>query len=83
MTQSILKSRMDTIVFLGLNSLEALKTLQKDPLFPKPIKLGGTRQSPVFFDCQELIDWVDAKKAERPVTAPFYGSANIQKEVSA
>lgn len=65
MINPVLKSRMDTIVFLGLNSPEALKTLQKDPSFPRPIKLGNSRQSPVFFDTQELLDWIEVKKKSR------------------
>lgn len=73
MNHSILKSKNDTLVFLGLNSPEALKTLQKDPSFPKAVKLGNTRQAPVFFDTQELIDWVESKKAHRPETPPHFG----------
>ena len=73
MNHSILKSKNDTLMFLGLNSPEALKTLQKDPTFPKAVKLGNTRQAPVFFDTQELIDWVESKKAQRPETPPHFG----------
>ena len=73
MNHSILKSKNDTLVFLGLNSPEALKTLQKDPSFPKAVKLGNTRQAPVFFDTQELIDWVESKKAQCPETPPHFG----------
>ena len=82
MNHSILKSKNDTLMFLGLNSPEALKTLQKDPSFPKAVKLGNTRQAPVFFDTQELIDWVESKKAQRPETPICFGKAE-RDEVAA
>ena len=82
MNHSILKSKNDTLMFLGLNSPEALKTLQKDPTFPKAVKLGNTRQAPVFFDTQELIDWVESKKAQRPETPFCFGKAE-RDEVAA
>ena len=37
-------------------------TIRKDPTFPKPIKMGTSKQSPVFFDYQELVDWHNSKK---------------------
>ena len=83
MNHSILKSKNDTLVFLGLNSPEALKTLHKDPTFPKAVKLGNTRQAPVFFDTQELIDWVESKKAQRPETPTYFGKIEAQGECAA
>lgn len=45
---------------------DGLRKLQlKDPTFPKPIKLGDSRQAPVFFDIKELEQWLENKKAER------------------
>ncbi|WP_160255662.1 helix-turn-helix transcriptional regulator [Acinetobacter indicus] len=45
---------------------DGLRKLQlKDPTFPKPIKLGDSRQAPVFFDVRELEQWLENKKAER------------------
>lgn len=38
-------------------------TILKDPSFPKPMKMGTAKQSPVFFDYQELVDWHNSKKA--------------------
>lgn len=38
-------------------------TIRKDPTFPKPIKMGTSKQSPVFFDYQELVEWHNSKKA--------------------
>ncbi|CAA3804834.1 transcriptional regulator [Acinetobacter baumannii] len=37
-------------------------TIRKDPTFPKPIKMGKTKQAPVFFDYKELVDWHNSKK---------------------
>lgn len=37
-------------------------TIRKDPTFPKPMKMGTTKQSPVFFDYQEIIKWHNSKK---------------------
>lgn len=52
----------------GLLSLtrDGLRKLQlKDPTFPKPIKLGDSKQAPVFFDIKEIEQWLENKKAER------------------
>ncbi|WP_257228026.1 transcriptional regulator [Acinetobacter sp. YH12073] len=38
-------------------------TIRKDPTFPAPLKMGTSKQSPVFFDYQELVDWHNSKKA--------------------
>ena len=47
-------------------SRDGLRKVQlKDPSFPKPIKLGNSRQAPVFFDIKELEQWLELKKAER------------------
>ena len=37
--------------------------IRKDPTFPRPMKMGTSKQSPVFFDYQELVDWHNSKKA--------------------
>lgn len=36
--------------------------IRKDPTFPRPMKMGTSKQSPVFFDYQELIEWHNSKK---------------------
>lgn len=47
-------------------SRDGLRKVQlKDPTFPKPIKLGSSKQAPVFFDIKELEQWLELKKAER------------------
>lgn len=39
-----------------------LHTISKDPTFPRPLKMGTSKQSPVYFDYQELVDWHNSKK---------------------
>lgn len=43
---------------------DALRRLsQEDPTFPKSIKCGNNRQSPVYFDYADLIAWHNNQKA--------------------
>lgn len=37
-------------------------TVRKDPTFPRPLKMGTSKQSPVFFDYQEIVKWHNSKK---------------------
>lgn len=70
--QQLLKSYNTVALSLDL-SREGLRKLQKrDPTFPKPIKLGESRQAAVFFDAQEVKAWLEAKKASQ--TQQTYGS---------
>lgn len=42
---------------------DALSRLIKtDNKFPKPIKEGSTKQAPVYFDYQDLVEWWNEKK---------------------
>lgn len=36
-----------------------------DPTFPKKLKLGNNKQSPVFYVEQEILDWLESKKQAR------------------
>ena len=36
--------------------------IRSDPTFPRPIKMGTTKQAPVFFDYAELVAWHNSKK---------------------
>ncbi|MDA3432679.1 helix-turn-helix domain-containing protein [Acinetobacter baumannii] len=46
-------------------SRDTLRVLiRRDPAFPRPIKLGNTRQSPVFFSRSDLIEWHNNRKAQ-------------------
>lgn len=43
-------------------SRETLRSLIKnDPAFPRPIKIGDSRQSPVYFDYMQIIEWHKAQ----------------------
>ena len=47
-------------------SRDGLRKIQlKNPDFPKPIKLGDTKQAPVYFDMKEIEAWIESKKAAR------------------
>lgn len=47
-------------------SREGLRYIMKtDKSFPAPLKTGNTKQSPVYFDYNELLDWHKAKLAAR------------------
>lgn len=50
---------------------DKLKKLEKeDNDFPRPIKDGEKRQSAVYYDYQEVVDWYDNwKKANRKILA--------------
>lgn len=49
-----------TILSIGRDSL--YKLIDNDPAFPRPIKDGITKQSPVYFDYQSLIKWWNQKQ---------------------
>lgn len=39
-------------------SRESLRHLiQNDPTFPRPIKMGTSKQAPVYFDYMAIIEW--------------------------
>lgn len=47
-------------------SREGLRYIMKtDEKFPLPIKIGSSKQSPVYFDYSELLEWHKAKLAAR------------------
>ena len=44
-------------------SREALRhKVRTDATFPRPIKTGGTKQAPVYFDYAELLEWHNNQK---------------------
>ncbi|MEK5752465.1 transcriptional regulator [Acinetobacter variabilis] len=46
-------------------SRDTLRLLaRRDPLFPKPIKYGESRQAPVFFSYDELVAWHNKRKGQ-------------------
>lgn len=47
-------------------SREGLRYIMRtDENFPRPIKTGNSKQSPVYFDYNELLEWHKAKLAAR------------------
>jgi len=62
----LMLKRFNEVCELLSLSRDGLRKVQlKDPSFPKPIKLGDSKQAPVFFDVKELEQWLELKKAER------------------
>jgi prophage regulatory protein len=62
----LMLKRFNEVCDLLSLSRDGLRKVQiKDPTFPKPIKLGNSKQAPVFFDIKELEQWLELKKAER------------------
>ena len=57
------KTTAAKVLDLSKSGLE--KLLKSDSSFPRPIKMGDTRQAAVFFDEGEIHAWIDAKKAQR------------------
>ena len=49
---------------LSISGLD--KLVATDPTVPRPIKMGESRQSAVYFDESELNAWIESKKAARP-----------------
>lgn len=52
---------------VSVNGLRKLAA--KDPTMPKPIKFGLTKQSPVFYDSDEIDAWIESKKAARGLSS--------------
>lgn len=51
------------ILNLSRNGFDLLR--KRDPDFPKGMKMGETRQAPVFFDVDEIHEWIERRKAMR------------------
>jgi len=63
MTTSPIRIQFKTACELLDISRESLRhIIRTDPLFPRPIKTGKSKQSPVYFDYAELIEWHNNKK---------------------
>ncbi len=63
--QQLLKSYNTVALSLDLSREGLRKLVKRDPTFPQPIKLGESRQAAVFFDVQELEQWLENKKASQ------------------
>lgn len=58
-----LRIQFSTVCQLLDVTRESLRhTIRTDETFPRPIKIGKSKQSPVFFDYQELVEWHNSKK---------------------
>lgn len=55
----------DVCHMLSIERDKLNKLVQNDESFPRPIKEGQTRQSAVYFDHGELVEWWEVKKQAR------------------
>lgn len=56
----VTKEQACQLLAISRNALTNL--VNQDPTFPKPIKMGCKRQSPVYFDYQALKAWHNSKQ---------------------
>lgn len=38
------------------------RIVRTDPTFPRPIKLGASKQAPVYFDYADILQWHENQK---------------------
>lgn len=63
MTIQPIRVQFKTVCQIFDISREKLRHLQRvDDTFPKAIKMGESKQSPVFFDYAELMAWHEKQK---------------------
>lgn len=63
-------SQTTTCKLLDITRQTLLEMIKRDSTFPKPIKMGESNQSSVYFDYQELLDWHESvKKKTRDLEA--------------
>ncbi|PJI36515.1 helix-turn-helix transcriptional regulator [Acinetobacter pseudolwoffii] len=63
MTISPIRVQFKTTCELLDISRESLRHIQRtDETFPKAIKIGSSKQAPVYFDYAELLEWHNNKK---------------------
>lgn len=55
-------SQTTTCRLLDITRQTLLEMIKRDSTFPKPIKMGESNQSSVYFDYQELLDWHESVK---------------------
>lgn len=56
-------SQKDLAKKLAMSADTLNKLVKTDPTFPKKIKLGNTRQAPVYYLLAEVEAWLAAKKS--------------------
>lgn len=63
MAISPIRVQFKTVCNLLDVSRESLRHIVRtDSTFPKPMKTGDTKQAPVYFDYNELLEWHRSKK---------------------
>ena len=77
--KQLLKSYNSVALALDLSREGLRKLAKRDPTFPQPIKLGESRQAAVFFDAQEVEQWLENKKLS--IQQKAFGA--IKQEASA
>lgn len=50
-------TQKDTANALGISVDGLTRLIKNDPSFPRPLKLGTSRQAHVYFDYQAVIHW--------------------------
>lgn len=55
------------------------KLIESDSSFPRPIKEGETRQSPVYFDYPSLVKWWNNKNN---IAGQSYNSSSITSNIT-
>lgn len=73
--QQLLKSANSVALALDMSREGLRKLINRDPTFPRPIKLGESRQAAVFFDAQQIEQWLELKKASHIQQA--YGAITV------
>lgn len=61
-TNQIRLSQKNTCQVLDLSPEGLRQLISKDPTFPRPYKMGKSRQSAVWFDYAELVQWHNIQK---------------------
>lgn len=71
----VTKKQACELLSIKANALESLIT--KDPDFPRPYKYGNARQSPVYFDYADLVNWHNQQKEKSSYVPKSFGE--VQK----
>lgn len=54
----------DTCALLRVSRSGLDNLIKKDRTFPTPIKLGESRQAPVYFDYKDILEWHSSTKKQ-------------------
>lgn len=56
--------RADLARNFGMSGCGFMKMVERTPDFPRPVKVGDGRTSPVMFVLSEVEAWIEKRKAE-------------------